>query len=246
MKIQLVSDLHLDFGPIEWCYTDADVIVLAGDIHAKDKALNWIQQTFSNDVPVIYVLGNHEYYGHSYPNLLKVLQNHKLNNVHVLENNSVSIDGYTFIGATLWTDFRLDNNAFAMIDASSVMNDYRYIRIAPNYSKITAKQILDIHNVSKSYITAQLESQDVNKTVVITHHLPSPLSIHPSYDGDKANCYYASDLTELILNYQPKLWLHGHSHKSASYNIGNTLVVSNPYGYNGDNTEFKKDLLLEI
>jgi Icc-related predicted phosphoesterase len=246
MNIQLVSDLHLDFGELEWGYTEADVVVLAGDIHAKDKALAWIEKTFSKDTPVVYILGNHEYYGHSYPNLLNVLKGHSLPNLHVLENDTFTLNGYTFIGATLWTDFKLCDDPFAMVNATSVMSDYRYIRMAPNYSKITAQQILRIHEQSRKYISKQIEACDALKTVVVTHHLPSPLSIHDSYKGEKSNAYYASDLSDLIRQYQPRLWLHGHSHKSANYWMEKTQVVSNPYGYRGENSEFQKNLVLEI
>ena len=66
MKLLVLSDLHLEFSYFEPVATDADVVVIAGDLHKKDRGLEWLQEHFS-DRPVIYVAGNHEYYGAAIP-----------------------------------------------------------------------------------------------------------------------------------------------------------------------------------
>lgn len=101
MKIQVISDLHQEFGFNELCFEKADIVVLPGDINIGTKGIQWILANIKK-VPVIYVLGNHEYYKGSYPKTLnKILDLAQNTNVHVLENKSIQIDGVTFHGATL-------------------------------------------------------------------------------------------------------------------------------------------------
>jgi len=88
-------------------FEGADLVILAGDINLGTKGIDWIKATIA-DIPVIYVLGNHEYYKGSYPKTLNAIRNSVSDtNVHVLENKAVTIDDVTFHGATLWTDFAL-------------------------------------------------------------------------------------------------------------------------------------------
>lgn len=100
MKIQLLSDLHIEFGAFEYIDVGADVVVLAGDIHTKDRGVKWAIDTIK-DKPVIYILGNHEFYGKAYPKLIGELkQLSKGTNVHVLENDVMSIDGVNLDNST--------------------------------------------------------------------------------------------------------------------------------------------------
>ncbi|GAA4197383.1 hypothetical protein GCM10022289_04530 [Pedobacter jeongneungensis] len=110
MKIQIISDLHQEFGVSELSFRNADLVILAGDINLGTKGIEWIKENIP-DKPVIYVLGNHEYYKGTYPNTLrKIVELSKASNVHVLENNFVEFEGVRFYGATLWTDFSLFGN----------------------------------------------------------------------------------------------------------------------------------------
>lgn len=107
MKIQVISDIHLEFGIREFDFSKCDLLILAGDIHIGENGLDWISKKVNN-IPVIYVLGNHEYYRNSYPKLLHKIKNTtKGTNIHVLENESMCIEGISFYGMTLWTNFEL-------------------------------------------------------------------------------------------------------------------------------------------
>ena len=107
MKIQLLSDLHIEFQSYEYPDCDSDVVVLAGDIHTKGQGVKWAIENIL-DKPVIYVLGNHEYYGKTYPKLVaEVKELARGTNVHILERDVVTINGVNFLGCTLWTDFEL-------------------------------------------------------------------------------------------------------------------------------------------
>ena len=70
MKIQILSDLHLEFFQsydkvLRPLYTPkADVVVLAGDIFSYTKCeaqMKSIRKAFKK-TPLVYIPGNHEYY----------------------------------------------------------------------------------------------------------------------------------------------------------------------------------------
>ena len=149
MKIQVMSDLHLEFGAFDIPATDADVIVLAGDIHVGVKAIDWIKK--QSDKPVIFVLGNHEYYGQKFPDLQeKISEECEDTNIHFLENDSVTIDGVRFLGSTLWTDFKLlDSQELSMYEAELCMNDFRKVKahIGGQWRKLKPVDCLKDHLV---------------------------------------------------------------------------------------------------
>ena len=69
MRLHILSDLHLEFGSApEIPRTSANIVVLAGDIHLGREGRQWARKQFL-DQPVIYVLGNHEFYRNSLPGL---------------------------------------------------------------------------------------------------------------------------------------------------------------------------------
>jgi predicted phosphodiesterase len=99
MRLHILGDLHLEFGTAKVPVTDADVVVLAGDIHLGREGRKWARSHFQ-DKPVVYVLGNHEFYRHSLPDLTETLKRETDgSHIHLLENSAVEIDGYV-IGST--------------------------------------------------------------------------------------------------------------------------------------------------
>jgi len=143
MRIQILSDLHNEFGKFEFNFSEIDLLILAGDIDIGLRGFYWISEIVK-EIPVIYVLGNHEYYKNSYPKLLYKLQGLSLNsNIHVLENKSIEIGGVTFHGTTLWTNFELFGNPKTTgYECQQRMNDYKLIRFDPTYSKL---RTIDTH-----------------------------------------------------------------------------------------------------
>jgi Icc-related predicted phosphoesterase len=248
MKIQVISDLHQEFGSMELSFEGADVVVLAGDINLGTKGIEWIRSTIT-DIPVIYVLGNHEYYKGTYPKTLYAIKNAATDsNVHVLENNAVVIEDVTFHGATLWTDFALlgDPRLNGSI-CQGRMNDYKMIRRDPSYSKLRSIDTYIIHQQSLKWLQSSLESSTTSKNIVVTHHAPSPKSIPADHKEDVLSSAYASNLEPLILKYQPQFWIHGHIHTPVKYAVGSTDVICNPHGYmNEPYNGFEKKLVTEI
>ncbi|WP_419870416.1 metallophosphoesterase [Chryseobacterium sp. CT-SW4] len=248
MKIQIVSDLHQEFGSVDHNFENADVVIFAGDVNIGTKGIEWIKSKIK-DKPVIYVLGNHEYYKGAYPKVLnKVKEEARGSNVAVLEDSFIDIEGIRFHGATLWTDFSLFGNPvqYGMI-CQSKMNDYKLIRRDPSYSKMRTLDIFKIHQLSKLWLTESLKNSEAVKNVVISHHAPSIQSVPEKYKNDPITAAYASDLESLIMEYQPLYWIHGHIHTPSRYKIGETEIICNPHGYMDEpDTGYERELIIEI
>jgi predicted phosphodiesterase len=235
MNIQLASDLHLEFLESKWpnerliqAAPAADVLVLAGDIVNDTKSL----KLFANwPVPVLYVPGNHEYYGHPLRG-----QREKLRRVCeelgivFLDNEVFTVGDVRFVGSTLWTDYRLGLNATQsqlMVNAESRINDHFLIRTGRH--TFTAADALKIHEQSRAWLESELAKPWAGKTVVVTHHGCHQLSVHPRYTGEKINAAFVSDLSDLMPGVD--LWMHGHVHDSFDYQVGRCRVRTNPAGY---------------
>lgn len=240
MKVQVSSDLHLELLPeglgvdvlIE-PHPKADVLILAGDIHT---GVNAIQHFRDWPVPVLYVPGNHEFYGQAWEMARAALkQAAEGTSIRVLDNDALHIGGVRFLGATLWTDYAVDRGrpaASAMELAGSYLKDHFEIRsLEGDGAKkfITPAQMRQDHQASRSWLEGELEQDFPGKTVVISHHAPHRLSIHRKYVGHPLTPAFASDLSDLM--HQADLWIHGHAHDSFNYQVGRCKVVSNPAGY---------------
>ncbi len=252
MRILLLSDLHLEFRPFEPPALDVDVVVLAGDVHVGDAGLVWARATFP-DLPVIYVLGNHEYYGENFTRLaLELADRADGSNVHVLERRGVEIDGVRFLGCTLWTDLAMFGDAFdAPALVQECMNDYHMIRAGVEGQRaLTARDTLASHKRSRTWLEGELRKHRRQTTVVVTHHAPSILSIGEDDRDDALACAYASPLEDVVAASGAALWVHGHVHESVDYQVGGTRVVANARGYpeqySRSNARFSPCLVLEV
>ena len=247
MKILLLSDLHIEFEDFRPRPTEAEVIVLAGDIGVGMQGLHWARERFP-DRPVIYVPGNHEFYHHDL-SLLDEFRSLATDHVHVLNDDSMVLGGVRFLGSILWTDFSLLGEAYrdpAIHQAWQCMTDYLVIR---NHGRpFTPNQSMALHRVSREWLAATLAKPFDGPTVVITHHAPSSRSVHAKYAGDLLSAAFASNLEPLMGRDRAALWLHGHVHHSFDYELRGTRVVCNPRGYSPHslNAAFRPDALLEV
>jgi Icc-related predicted phosphoesterase len=271
MKLQIVSDLHLEFGDIEIPNVGTDLLILSGDITVAadlespramvtentNKLFNQVCRDFKN---VIYVLGNHEHYHGNFAFSTEILTRHLSHfpNLHILDTSSVVIDDIVFVGGTLWTDFKR-NDPIVKWDAARMMNDYRSVyngevTIGGSSCKFIPEDALMYHNNMLAYIDAMYiketwSPESPRKMVVVGHHAPSFQSISGRYVGDRLNGAYASDLTDFIVD-RPmiKLWTHGHVHTTSDYMINSCRIVANPRGYYGyeENPQFDPGKVIEI
>lgn len=263
MKIQLVSDLHLEFGAIDIPNAGADTLILSGDITVAcvfekgesitrtrtEQLFDQVCKDFKN---VVYVLGNHEHYHGDYSRsaviLRDVLGHHK--NLSILDTDTVDIGGVLFVGGTLWTNFSNDNPV-VKFDASRMMNDYRTVSngtnsFHPDDAMMYHENMMKF--IDETYVT-EMQKEAPRPIVVVGHHAPSKQSVDGRYATDRLAGAYSSDLDGFIEAHPGIcLWTHGHIHVSADYLINKTRVVCNPRGYHKYevNAGFQLDKIIEI
>lgn len=274
MKILVVSDLHLEFSDVTIENPGADVLILSGDIMLACALRDYPEGCEPNISPyyqrsllyraflkrcsdafkhVLYVAGNHEFYHGRFHAELETLRTEcaKFPNMTFMEKDQLVIDGIRFVGTTLWTDCNKEN-ALTTWSLPRRMNDYRIITWdGAGYRRLRPEDTIKLHKDSLNFIDEAVAASS-EPVVVVSHHAPTPLSIHWMYEKDyEMNGAFASDLTQFILD-RPKikLWTHGHTHHFFDYKIGKTRVVCNPRGYhNGyaaEPTDWQPDLLIEV
>lgn len=256
--------------PVLENYTDSfsnkensDVLILAGDIliaeavirfpfndnnNFTDSKYEYLSRRFqefmtyvnSKYEKIMYVMGNHEYYGAKYHKVYNALNNsfNAISNgdIYILDNATEVYGGVAFIGSTLWTDMAR-GSPLQMMHAKSYMNDYHTITYKPHnsYRKLDPLDTIKFHNKAKEFITQQVaffNSTKKFKVVVVTHHAPSWQSVNERFRLSDLNGAYVSDLDSIILDFENvDYWIHGHLHDSVNYTIGKTNIISNPVGY---------------
>jgi len=272
MKALILSDLHLEFAPFEPAPDlEFDVAILAGDIHSPAKrAVQWAVDKFRGK-PVVYLLGNHEYYdGRLDTTLAEARRAAEGSNVHVLDADELVIDGTRFLGATLRTDFELaietpkgpiSDVGRAMRVASNLLNDYALIRTADESAepgtwrfrqgrKLQAADTLWIHQMQRAWLREKLSAPFAGSTVVVTHHAPHRGSLSARYADDWASGAFVTELPDAFF-YVPVLWVHGHTHQQFDYRVRSCRIVCNPRGYvhwSGriENQVFDPELVIDV
>lgn len=257
MKIWTFSDLHLEVCPLSDPLeppAGTDVCVMAGDLTNKSPArmIQWLAENIAYPfgIPVVCVAGNHEYYRGSLMDGLNEAREvaKTYPDVHFLENDLVAIDGVRFIGATLWSDFRImGQQPLAMEMARGAMNDYRAIsKQNEPWKRLLPMDTLQYHEASRRFIEDALRIPFDGKTVVVTHYGPHPWSVHDKYRGDLLNGSFVSDLSEVMEFGRPEVWVHAHTHDTHSYVFEETHVYCNPRGYDRENRNFDPALLIDL
>jgi predicted phosphodiesterase len=250
MKLNVLSDLHLSRGTLPLPETDADAVVLAGDIARPKEAIAWASG-FAK--PVLYVPGNHEFYGGSIAGTVAELRRLCTGtNIHLLHDDQIVLGGVRFVGTTLWTDFMLfgegERRAAAMAEAQRFMRDFSTVRLGEaTFSPADSAALFRRH---AAWLESRLAEPHAGATVVITHHAPSRNSIHPRFAGSLLNACFVSDAEHLVAASGAQLWIHGHTHDSFDYSVDGTRVLCNPRGYAKDgvdeNPSFDANLRVEV
>lgn len=254
MRIHILSDLHLEFGDFTPPPVEADVTVLAGDIGVGVEGIRWAGRMFA-DRPVVYVSGNHEFYGGDINAIRREMCRVAPANVHVLENRCVDIRGVRFCGATLWTDFLLYGpleSLSARWKARRAMPEFAHgpQRIWDGIVPFTPERSMELHRDSRNWLEASLLESVECPVVVVTHHLPDERSIHGRWKQPHMaglNPAFCSDLSPLVE--RARLWVHGHTHDTCDYRTqAGARVVCNPRGYAPMdlNPAFDPGLVVEI
>ncbi len=253
MKAWIISDIHS--SPLDLMYgsklliPEADICVCAGDISGNiERTVDFLHAEIAPHMPVVATLGNHDYYGSSIDGALAHVRKWTAGtNVHILENETFRLDDLRVVGATLWTDFEIEEHdaghlpvdvrrEFAIHICRRSLVDFFEIRRSSTPEDgegglIAAAEMISRHKQSRTYIDTELEKPFNGATMVLTHHAPSAGSLDPKFQGHVTNAAFASDLSGLIHAARPHFWVHGHIHRFADYVEGDTRVLCNPLGY---------------
>lgn len=252
MRLRILSDLHLEYfangRPLP--DIDADVVILAGDIHRQCEGLSWARARFP-DQPIIFVPGNHEFYGTCLPLMREALAlEAKRYDIELLDNRAVTIDGVRFYGTTLWTDFALyaddptKNPTHTESKALRNMPDFKIVQSSPGVT-FTPEASRQLHHQAVTWLESELTEPFDGPKVVVSHHAPLQECIPDQYKGDALSPAFASHLSELMGRMD--LWIHGHVHEPVDVICQGTRVLANPGGYPDEFTlsRFRADLMVE-
>lgn len=262
-RLWIFSDLHQEWPDQPWdpaAHAPAagfDVAVVAGDVHTPlTAALDWLATRLAG-VPIVYVPGNHDLYRGGtddrytmYDQLQRGRDLASRLGIHLLLDDAVTIGANRFVGGTLWTDFRLGSHSWvhaaSTASARDGMQDYRRIRTGPTSKKrLRPSDVRQMHRDTRDFIAKTLAvPHSAGATIVVTHHAPHPRSLrHPD---DELRWCYASDLSDLMVQAKPDLWVHGHIHHHSDYRVGATRVVANARGHIEERSGFIHDFTIEI
>jgi Icc-related predicted phosphoesterase len=254
MRIQIFSDLHLDVRPIKpiTIRPGVDLVIVAGDTcEGALLAFEHLRRIVPMHVPVVMVMGNHEYYRRFVSHELALARPQaSAFNICLLENAMAVLGGVRFVGANLWTDYRAfgESNVAAVMNACATgMNDHRLIGWQKDpWLRFRPQEAALLHHQSKEYLANILATEFEGPTVAISHTAVHWGSIHPRFRADPLTGAFLSDQSALIEALQPTLWVHGHVHNSSDYRVGKTRIVCNPHGYGSENPDFDGALVVEV
>ncbi|TBC84209.1 metallophosphoesterase family protein [Rhizobium ruizarguesonis] len=270
MRAWIISDLHYShrdaLAGVSLRIPDADICICAGDISENvSRSIAYLRRDVERHMPVILVLGNHDYYNGSIDFALERARREiEGTRIHLLENQTIEMVGCRFVGATLWTDFAVsiggdehipaeERRAIAFGLVPSQMPDFHCIyrsdeRRTGENGLITVQEILKRHIESRSYIDRELEKPFGGRTFVVTHHAPLIQSFDARFVGHATNAAFGSDLSDLISRRLPSVWIHGHIHKFRDYMADRTRVICNPRGYGGERgtSGFRPDFVIDL
>ena len=230
-NMKLISDLHLEF----WRdygeslineFPNGDLLIIAGDLCNAVQLpviIPWLCDKYTD---VVLVFGNHELYNHTPKQAEFFLKKIKNKNFHFLQNKVIEVQGYKIAGCTLWFKDDPVNVYYA-----HGLNDFNYITDFVPW----------VYNQNKKSINFLNSLSDVD--IIVTHHVPSPLGIADEFKNSNLNRFFMCDMTDTILKVQPKYWFFGHTHFSFNFKVGETILMSNPRGY--QHSDLNKNFTLE-
>lgn len=216
---------------------DIDVLVAAGDIvvpaaQSRTKIHDIFSHLSKAARHVLYVYGNHEYYGGSKEWVEAQIQEvlAEFPNIHTLDNSELEIEGRHFVGGSMWYPVGDGLNQIY----EKLLNDCRQI-MKFNWAE---RENAIFRNFAGTHIRPE--------TIVVTHHMPSFVCVPNEYKGSNTNRFFVSDMADIITQREPKMWFYGHTHKPKKDMLANTLVLCNPYGYPGENKGGYAHVVFEI
>lgn len=239
MRLRVLSDLHFEFhADAGRSFVEsldpaaADVLVVAGDLSNASGLAGALELLCRRFAQVVYVHGNHEFYGSDRPTVLATTRAAATRwpNLHWLDDAEVELGGRRFVGTPLW--YPNDPSA-----PWHVMNDFHAIAdFRAWFASENARAVTFLRRSVRE------------GAIVVTHMLPSRRSVPAEFASSPLNPFFVCDVEDVIASGVPAVWIHGHTHSSCDYVLGRTRVVCNPFGYAGseENPGFDERKVIEV
>lgn len=249
MKLWILSDLHLESLPFPNAFRpappDFDVLVSVGDIWSGNVGRGFeILRCLAGDKPIVTTLGNHEYFrGEINATIAEARRAAESAGILLLEGDAADLGDIRFIGATLWSDYKL---AGTIDHALPTGEDIRVCDESSERS-FTVGDARRLHVAARNRLAHLINQESPLPRVVLTHHAPLPESVAMGDRGSWSAGNSASDLSNLTDMGRVKLWVHGHIHRSIEMRRpGGTRILCNPAGTLFSNPRFDEHLVVEI
>lgn len=244
MKLHILSDTH---GQPVIPHPAADLIVHAGDFGNGRRGAEAFQAACERaGKPCVFVLGNHDFYGENIDDLPRELI--AAGAPLLTENRSLEFSGYTFVGGTLWSNFRQhcatkkqfrENIALAR----NSIADFFYIaaRTPPRERHIEPEDYIARFNAQLSFIE---QFRHRARTIVLTHFPPHTACIAPPYADSPLNPYFINQIDLEGFDY----WIAGHTHHAVDIVQDSCRIIINPLGYPNEYgaNGYRNGFLLEL
>lgn len=257
MKINIVSDLHIDKAPYEQPFISSDLLIIAGDtcpLH-DEEMLHRFLRTIPHSQRTLYLLGNHEFLftpaNTVIPRLREIMKQYP--HIQVVDNETIEIDNIRFLCSTLWSDFLGSGEIHYQTNKQLMTNTF----LSTNtffHNKYGEKKLVTVDDVenksikAKQYLENELQKPFLGKTIVVTHFAPFKKSEENRFIGSTTSAFWVNSL-EYLQKYQPHFWLHGHIHEHKDYFTPyGTRVIANPRGNKRKtiNDSFNHNLIIDI
>jgi predicted phosphohydrolase len=235
MKLQYASDLHLEFPENKQFITAnplrpaGDILLLAGDIipfpslKNADDFFHYLSDHFKT---TYWIPGNHEYYRFDISEKSGTLDEKIRENVHLVNNVVKHQDDVSFILSTMWTHISPANEW----QIEKGMSDFRLIQ--DKRHRFSTQRYNELHRESMTFIEEAFRTNQLKKTVVVTHHVPTIMNYPEQYRDSILNEGFAVEHFDLIQAHQPEYWIYGHHHANIpDFYIGKTNMRTNQLGY---------------
>lgn len=254
-RFQILSDLRLDPARSSTIFalrSDIDAVIIAGDtVDGPALAFPALRALFPAPLPIVAVLGNREFWdGVHAERLAQARASARDHGVTLLQNEVIVLAGVRILGTTLWTDYALHGARLrfaAMEAARTAVLDHRRITWTGEPRLLFGPEEAALLNAAaRRFLADTLAAPFDGPTIVVTHHAPHPACCDPRFAGALLDAADASDLSDLITEGRPELWVHGHVHRSVDVRIGSTRILANPHGQFGENPGFDPGLVVEV
>ena len=249
--------MHIEGYPFEYVYNGEDVVILAGDIHTRNR-LDQLLDQIPPGVQILFVAGNHEYYHMVFEEVKAYFRSleQRYTNFRFLDNEQFDLFGIPVYGGTMFTDFQLGGfdvvaSKVAEHFAKDGINDFRLIK--RKVEDVIRLWTVEDHKVEHQKFVDGLKSflrhtEGSKFRIVISHFMPSMKCIAPQFKGNALNPYFTVDM-EPFMGWDG-LWVAGHGHNHVDVDIDGTRLVMNPRGYRSsttvENPNFIDDFIIEV